>query len=104
MPLNVYVHTKFLMNRQGKKMQGELIIPEHWSVQGIKYHHSFFYWTSWMVYIVNAAMPGVDAVPPYADVTYTLRRTADGRTETFRLRGDNAPDALLKKIEALDKV
>lgn len=82
-------------------MRSEPIIPEGWTVQKVKYHYDVIYWGSWALQLLSSLMPGVSVDPPAADVSYTLRRDADGKVETVRLSGDHAPDALAKTIQLL---
>ncbi len=83
-------------------MRNEPIIPEGWSLQKVKFHYDVIYWGSWALHILSSLMPGVNPGTPAADVSYTLRRDADGKVETVRLSGDHAPDALAKTIQLLE--
>ncbi len=83
-------------------MQKDPIVPEGWSVQGVKRHHDVVYWSMWALHLLSSLMPGVNPAPPVADVSYILRRNADGKIESVRLSGDHAPDALAKTIELLE--
>jgi hypothetical protein len=83
-------------------MRNDPIIPAGWSLQKVKFHYDLIYWGSWAFNILSSLMPGVNTDPPAADVSYTLRRNADGKAETVRLSGDHAPDALAKTIELLE--
>lgn len=80
-------------------MQNDPIVPEGWALQGLKRHHDFVYWGAWALHLLSSLMPGVSPDPPAADVSYTVRRTADGKLETVRLSGDHSPDALAKTIQ-----
>lgn len=82
-------------------MQQAPIIPEGWSVQSVKRHHDVVYWSLWALHLLSSLMPGVNSTP-VADVSYTLRRNADGNVKTIRLSGDHAPLALAKTIELLE--
>lgn len=79
-----------------------LIIPEGWSLQSVKRHHNGVYWIMWGLFLLSSLMPGVSPTPPAADVSYTLRRSADGKVQTLRLDGDHAPDALSKAVHLLE--
>jgi hypothetical protein len=83
-------------------MRNDLIIPEGWSLQTVKFHYGVIYWGSWALDILSSLMPGVNPGPPAADVSYTLQRNADGKVKTVRLNGDHAPDALAKTIQLLE--
>jgi hypothetical protein len=78
--------------------QKDLIVPEGWSIQSVKFHHDFVYWSMWALHFLSSLMPGVSPTPPAADVSYSLRRNADGALKTVRLPGDHAPDALVKTM------
>lgn len=79
-------------------MQRNLIVPEGWSIQSIKFHRDFIYWSLWALNFLSSLMPSVNPTPPAADVSYTLRRDKDGAVETVRLNGDHTPDALAKTM------
>ncbi len=79
-------------------MQRDLVVPEGWSVQSVKFHHDFGYSALWILHLLSSLMPGVTPTPPAADVSYTLCREADGALQTLRLPGDHAPDALVKTM------
>ncbi|MGO9135047.1 MAG: hypothetical protein ACLP8A_13525 [Methylovirgula sp.] len=82
-------------------MQSDPIIPEGWSLQSVERHYDVVYWGMWALHFLSSLMPGVNPTPPVADVSYRLRRNADGKVETVRLEGNHAPDALAKTIELL---
>jgi hypothetical protein len=82
-------------------MQSEPIIPEGWSLVSLRRHHDVVYWGLWALHFLSSMMPGTNSTPPAADVTYTLRRNADGKIETLRLSGDHAPDGLAKAMDML---
>jgi hypothetical protein len=79
-------------------LQQNPVVPEGWSIQATKFHHDFAYWSMWALNFLSSLTPGVNATPPAADVSYTLRRRADGVLQTLRLPGDHAPDALTKAM------
>jgi hypothetical protein len=83
-------------------MEDNPIVPEGWSLQGVKRHHDFVYWSMCALHVLSSFMPGVNPTPPAADVSYTLRRRADGKVETIRLYGDHAPDALSKTVQLIE--
>jgi hypothetical protein len=81
-------------------MQHDPIIPDGWSLRSVKRHHDVVYWGMWALQALSSLLPGISPTPPVADVSYTLRRNADGNVKTVRLSGDHSPDALAKTIEA----
>lgn len=83
-------------------MRNNPIIPQGWSLQKVKFHYGVVYWGSWVLHILSSLMPGVNPDPPAADVSYTLRRNADGKVETVRLDGEHAADALAKTIQLIE--
>ena len=83
-------------------MQRDPVAPEGWSILSVKFHHDFGYWSLWALDFLSSLMPGVNPTPPAADVTYTLRRDADGASETVRLSGNHAPDALVKTARLIE--
>ncbi len=83
-------------------MQNDPIIPEGWSLEKVKFHYDVIYWSAWALHLLSSLMPGVSPEPPAADVSYTLRRNADGKVETVRLSGDHAANALAKTIQLLE--
>lgn len=64
-----------------------LIVPEDWALQDVKRHHDVVYWSMWALHLLSSLIPGVNPTPPVADVSYTLRREADGKVKTFWLNG-----------------
>jgi hypothetical protein len=83
-------------------MEDNLIVPVGWSLQGVKRHHDLVYWSMWALHLLSSLMPGVSPTPPVADVSYTLRRSADGKVATIRLDGDHAPDTLSKTVQLIE--
>lgn len=83
-------------------MQNDPVIPEGWSLVKVKRHYDVVYWGTWVLELLSILMPGVRPEPPMADVSYTLRRNADGKVETVRLSGSHAPEALAKTIELIE--
>jgi hypothetical protein len=83
-------------------MRNDPILPEGWSLQSVKRHHDVVYWGMWALEFLSSLIPGVNVTPPAADVSYTLRRNADGKVTTVRLSGDHLPDALAKTIYLLE--
>jgi hypothetical protein len=83
-------------------MQKVPVAPEGWSILSVKFHYGFGYWGLWALDFLSSLMPGVSLTPPAADVTYTLRRDADGASETVRLSGDHAPDALAQTVRLIE--
>jgi hypothetical protein len=83
-------------------MQKVPVAPEGWSILSVKFHYGFGYWGEWAFHLLSSLMPGVSLTPPAADVTYTLRRDADGADETVRLSGDHAPDALAQTVRLIE--
>lgn len=83
-------------------MQNDPIIPEGWSLQSVKRHHDVVYWSMWTLALLSSLMPGINPTPPVADVSYTMRRNADGNVKTLRLSGDHPPDALAKTMYLLE--
>jgi hypothetical protein len=78
--------------------QKDLIVPDGWSIRSVTFHHDFVYWGLWALDFLSSLLPGLSPTPPAADVSYTLRRNADGAVKTVRLPGDHAPDALVKTM------
>jgi hypothetical protein len=82
--------------------QRDPVVPEGWSILSVKYHHDFGYWGLWALHVLSSLMPGVNPTPPGADASYSLRRNADGATQTVRLSGDHAPDALARALRLIE--
>lgn len=83
-------------------MQNDPSVPEGWALQSAHRHHDVVYWGLWALWILSSLMPGVNPTPPAADVSYTLRRNADGKVRTVRLSGDHSPDALDKTLNLIE--
>ena len=83
-------------------MLNDPVVPEGWSLQSVKRHHDAVYWGLWALHMLSSLLPGASPTPPTADVSYTLRRDADGKVKTVRLDGDHAPEALAKTINLLE--
>ena len=83
-------------------MQGQPKVPEGWSIQSVEFHRGFAYWGLWALYLLSSMMPGVNPTVPAGDVSYTLRRIADGTLKTIRLSGDHGPDDLLKTMQLIE--
>jgi hypothetical protein len=79
-------------------MQNDPGVPDGWALQSVRWHHDVVYWGMWVLWLLSSLMPGVNSTPPAADVSYTLRRNADGTVRTVRLSGDHLPDALVKTL------
>ena len=83
-------------------MQNSPAVPEGWSIQSVTFHRDLAYWGLWALYMLSSMMPGVNPESPAADVSYVLRRDADGTLKTIRLSGDHAPDELVKTMQLME--
>ncbi len=71
------------------------IVPDGWSVEDVRYHYDFGYWT---LFVVGLLAQSTEADP---DVTYKIRCAADGSLRTIRLPGRHSPNALVETIGLL---
>jgi hypothetical protein len=78
------------------------VVPEGWTIQATEYHRSLGYWflviCDLLLSLGSRPMPPASSSSDPGDVTYTMRRDADGLIRKIRLRGDHAPDALAETI------
>ncbi len=80
--------------------QKSLIVPDGWSVQSTKRHYDIAFFGTVAIHLLIAAlMPRLAPPWPPADVSYTLRREADGTLITVCLDGDHAPEALVEYLQ-----
>jgi hypothetical protein len=80
--------------------QKDLIVPEGWSIQSAKRHYDIAFFGTVALHFLIALIPQLATPWPPADVSYTLRRDADGKIITVRLDGEHSPGALVEHLRA----
>jgi hypothetical protein len=80
--------------------QKNLIVPEGWSIQSTKRHYDMVFFGTVALSLLIGLIPQLAPPWPPADVSYTLRREADGKLITIRLDGEHSSDALVEYLRS----